>query len=293
MTFRPRRTALYMPGSNARALEKAKSLAVDVLLLDLEDAVAPDSKEMARDQVVDVVRQGGYGYREVVVRMNGLETPWGEADLAAIAKARPGAVLVPKVDCAEDVYAIGRRLNDAGADQELKIWAMMETPGAMVRAEEIAASSQEYNGRRLSCFIMGTNDLAKETRARLVPGRAPMMPWLMHCLAAARAYDIDILDGVYNQFSDGEGFIAECEQGALMGMDGKTIIHPKQIDDCNRIFSPDAEEVAHCKEIIKAFDAPENQSKNVLTIHGKMVERLHADMARRVVAIADAIAAHI
>lgn len=289
MTFRPRRTALYMPGSNARALEKAKSLSVDVLLLDLEDSVAPDNKDMARDQVVAAVKEGGFGHREVVIRMNGLETLWGEDDLAGVVEAKPDAVLVPKVDSAEDVYAIGRRLNDAGADQDLKIWAMMETPGAMLRAEEIAATTQEFHGRRLACFIMGTNDLAKETRAALIPGRAPMMPWLMQCLAAARAYEIDIIDGVYNQFTDAEGFIAECEQGAEMGMDGKTIIHPKQIADCNRIFSPDEEEIERCREIITAFDAPENLSKNVMTINGKMVERLHAEMARRVVAIAEAI----
>lgn len=291
MTFRPRRTALYMPGSNARALEKARTLPVDVLLLDLEDSVAPDNKEMARDQVAEAVKAGGFGHREVVIRINGLETPWGEQDLAAAAAAGPDAILVPKVDSAEDVYAIGRRLNEAGADQDLKIWAMMETPGAMLRALEIAGTTQEYNGRRLACFVMGTNDLSKETRADLVPGRAPMMPWLMQCLAAARAYEIDIIDGVYNQFTDAEGFVAECEQGAEMGMDGKTIIHPKQIADCNRIFSPDEDEIARCREIIDAFDAPENASKNVMTINGKMVERLHAEMARRVVDIAEAIAA--
>ena len=290
MTFRPRRTALYMPGSNERALEKARSLAVDVLLLDLEDSVAPDMKETARAQVSEAVRAGGFGHREVVVRINGLETQWGEADLAAIIDAKPDAVLVPKVDSAEHVYAVGRKMNDAGADLEVKIWAMMETPGAMVRAGEIAAATQEYYGHRLSCFVMGTNDLAKETRAAMVPGRAPMMSWLMTCLAAARAYGIDILDGVYNNFNDAEGFAAECHQGVEMGMDGKTIIHPKQIADCNRIFSPDVGEIERCREIITAFDAPENLSKNVMTINGKMVERLHADMARRVVAIAEAIA---
>ena len=206
MSFRPRRTALYMPGSNARALEKARSLNVDVLLLDLEDSVSPDNKDMARDQVCEAVKAGGFGYREVVIRINGMDTPWGEADLLAAAAAKPDAVLVPKVDSAEDVYVVGRKLNDSGADQDLKIWAMMETPGAMIRAAEIAGSTQEFNGRRLSCFVMGTNDLAKETRTALIPGRVPMMPWLMQCLAAARSYDIDIIDGVYNQFTDAEGF---------------------------------------------------------------------------------------
>lgn len=290
MSFRPRRTALYMPGSNARALEKARSLNVDVLLLDLEDSVAPDNKEMARDQVVEAVKAGGFGHREVVIRINGMDTPWGEADLLAAASANPDAILVPKVDSAEDVYTVGRKLNDAGVDQDVRIWAMMETPGAMIRAGEIAGAIQEYHGRRLACFVMGTNDLAKETRTALIPGRAPMMPWLMQCLAAARASDLDIIDGVFNQFTDAEGFVAECEQGAEMGMDGKTIIHPKQIEDCNRIFSPSDDDIAQCREIIDAFDAPENQSKNVMTINGKMVERLHAEMARRVVEIADAIA---
>ena len=290
MTFRPRRTALYMPGSNARALEKAPGLNVDVLLLDLEDSVALDNKDMAREQVLQAVKAGGFGHREVVVRINGLETPWGEADLEAVIEMNPDAVLVPKVDSAEDVYAVGRKLNDAGAEQSLKMWAMMETPGAMLRAAEIAGATQEYHGRRLSCFVMGTNDLSKETRAAMLPGRAPMMPWLMTCLAAARAYDVDIIDGVYNQFNDAEGFVAECEQGFEMGMDGKTIIHPKQIEAANRIFSPSPDEIESSREIINAFDAPENQSKNVMTINGKMVERLHADMARRVVEIAEAIA---
>ena len=292
MTFRPRRTALYMPGSNERALEKAKSLPVDVLLLDLEDSVGPDHKQAARAQVADAVKAKGFGYREVVIRINGLDTPWGEDDLMAAAAAAPDAILVPKVNEAEDVFAVGRKLNDAGADQAIKIWAMMETPGAMLRALDIAGATQEFHGRRLACFVMGTNDLAKETRAALAPGRTVMLPWLMACVAAARSYGIDILDGVFNQFTDAEGFVAECEQGAEMGMDGKTIIHPKQIADCNRIFSPDEDEIARCREIIEAFDAPENLSKNVMTINGKMVERLHADMARRVVEIAEVIAQH-
>ena len=291
MSFRPRRTALYMPGSNARALEKARSLDVDVLLLDLEDAVAIDMKEVARNQVAEAVKAGGFGHREVVIRINGLETQWGPDDLAAAIDAKPDAILVPKVNCAEDVYTVGRKMNDAGADQSIKIWAMMETPQGMLRALEIAEATQEYHGRRLSCFILGTNDLAKETRAAMVPGRAPVYGWLMNCLAAARSYDLDIIDGVFNNFNDMVGFIAECEQGQEMGMDGKTLIHPKQIVDCNRIFSPDAEAVAWGRKVIEAFDAPENQSKNVMTIDGKMVERLHADMARRLVDIAEAIAA--
>nr|WP_319391529.1 CoA ester lyase [uncultured Cohaesibacter sp.] len=291
MSFRPRRTALYMPGSNARALEKARGLDVDVLLLDLEDSVAMDMKDMARKQVAEVVKAGGFGHREVVIRINGLETPWGVDDLAAAIEAKPDAVLIPKVNCAEDVYVVGRKMNDAGADQAIKIWAMMETPQGMLRALEIAGATQEYHGRRLSCFILGTNDLVKETRVAMVPGRAPVYGWLMTCQAAARSYDLDVIDGVFNNFNDADGFVAECEQGKEMGMDGKTIIHPKQIADCNRIFSPDEAEVAWGRRVIEAFDAPENQSKNVMTIDGKMVERLHAEMARRLVDIAEAIAA--
>jgi citrate lyase subunit beta/citryl-CoA lyase len=280
-----------MPGSNARALEKARGLDVDVLLLDLEDSVAMDMKDVARKQVAEAVKAGGFGHREVVIRINGLETPWGADDLAAAIEAKPDAVLIPKVNSAEDVYTVGRKMNDAGADQSIKIWAMMETPQGMLRALEIAAATQEYHGRRLSCFILGTNDLVKETRVAMVAGRAPVYGWLMTCQAAARSYDLDVIDGVFNNFNDTDGFVAECEQGKEMGMDGKTIIHPKQIADCNRIFSPDEVEVAWGRRVIEAFDAPENQSKNVMTIDGKMVERLHAEMARRLVDIAEAIAA--
>lgn len=290
MIFKPRRTALYLPGSNERALEKAKSLPVDSLILDLEDSVALDMKDKARTNVLEAVKAGAFSGKEVVIRMNALATQWGEKDLEAVIEAKPDAVAVPKVSCAEDIYAIGRKLNNASVDQDLEIWAVMETPIAVLRALDIAASIGEYNGRRLSCFVMGTNDLAKESRASFVPGRAPMLPWLMQCLAAARAYNLDILDGVYNDFNDEEGFTAECQQGVEMGMDGKTIIHPRQIETCNRLFSPEPEEVAWCREIITAFDAPANLSKNVMAIRGKMVERLHADMARRVVGIAEAIA---
>ncbi len=198
----------------------------------------------------------------------GSRPQWGEDDLKAVLAAKPDAVLVPKVNSAEDVFAIGRKLNDAGADQDLKIWAMIETPQSVLRALEIAEATQEYHGRRLSCFILGTNDLAKETRASMVPGRAPFYGLLMTCLAAARSYNLDILDGVFNNFSDADGFVDECVQGKEMGMDGKTIIHPKQIADCNRIFSPDEALVEWSRKIIWEFDAPENLSKNVMTIDG-------------------------
>ncbi|MBN8183671.1 HpcH/HpaI aldolase/citrate lyase family protein [Roseibium aggregatum] len=287
---RPRRSALYMPGSNARALEKAATLDVDCLLLDLEDAVAPEAKDMARTQIVEAVSARPYGNREVVIRINGLETPWGEDDLAAAAKANPDAILVPKVNSPADLQMVAHKLSLLGASADLKLWAMMETPLAMLNAAAIGACGLDP-AVRLSCFVMGTNDLAKETRARLTPGRAAMTPWLMTCVAAARAGGIDILDGVYNAFQDEEGFAAECAQGVDMGMDGKTLIHPKQIAPCHAAFSPSEEEVAWARKINSLFDEPENAGKGAIQVDGKMVERLHADMGKRVIAIADAIAA--
>ena len=199
-----------MPGSNARALEKARTLPADALILDLEDAVAPDAKEMARRQVAEAVRAGGYGPREVVIRINGLTTPWGEDDLDAAIAAGPDAILVPKVNQAEDVFVIGRWMGRASADTKTQIWVMMETPLAILNARKIAAAREEDLGRRLSAMVMGTNDLAKETRARLVPGREPFIPWLQIALAAARAHGLDIIDGVFNGLGDEAGFVAEC-----------------------------------------------------------------------------------
>jgi citrate lyase subunit beta/citryl-CoA lyase len=286
--IRPRRSALYMPGSNARALEKAKTLDADVVILDLEDAVAPDLKVEAREQVCAAVRAGGYGSREVVIRINALGTAWGEDDLAAAAEAGPDAVLVPKVSSGDDILAVGRRLAQAGAPGQVRVWAMIETPQAILHAGSIAATAQ-YDEARLSCFVLGTNDLAKETRARLVPGRAPMMPWIMTVLLAARAHGIDILDGVYNALSDEEGFRAECKQGRDGGFDGKTLIHPAQIAAANEIFAPSPAEVNHAHAIVAAFDQPENAGKGAISLDGRMVERLHADMAKRVLALAEAI----
>jgi len=288
--LRPRRSALYMPGSNQRALEKAKTLDVDCLLLDLEDAVAPDAKALARSQVVDAVSAGGYGEREVVIRINGPDTPWGEEDLAAAVKADPDAILVPKVNTPADLQLVAHKLTVLGASAKVRLWAMMETPQAMLNAGAIGACGRDPSVR-LASFVMGTNDLAKETRARLTPGRTVMMPWLMTCVAAARAGGIDILDGVYNAFQDEEGFAAECAQGVDMGMDGKTLIHPKQIDPCHAAFSPSEEEIAWARQINSEFDKPENAQKGAIQVDGKMVERLHAEMGTRVIAIADAIAA--
>jgi citrate lyase subunit beta / citryl-CoA lyase len=287
--LRPRRSALYMPGSNARALEKAKTLDVDCLLLDLEDAVAPDAKELARKQVSEAATAGGYGEREVVIRINGMDSAWGEEDLKAAVKANPDAILVPKVNTPADLQRIAHLLSVYGASHDLKLWAMMETPEAMLNAAAIGACGKDPEVR-LSCFVMGTNDLAKETRARLTPGRFAMMPWLMTCVAAARAGGIDILDGVYNAFQDEEGFAEECTQGAEMGMDGKTLIHPKQIAACHTAFSPSETEIDWARKINDIFDQPENADKGAIQVDGKMVERLHADMGKRAIAIADAIA---
>ncbi|MEP3431607.1 MAG: CoA ester lyase [Roseibium sp.] len=289
-TFKPRRSALYMPGSNARALEKARTIDVDCLLLDLEDAVAPDAKELARQKVSDAVSAGGYGEREVVIRINGLESAWGEDDLKAAVAAGPDAILVPKVNSPADLQKVAHKLAVHGASADLKLWAMMETPEAMLNAAAIGACGLDPEVR-LSCLVVGTNDIAKETRARLIPGRTVMMPWLMTCVAAARIGGIDILDGVYNAFQDEDGFAAECAQGVDMGMDGKTLIHPKQIAACHAAFSPSEEEVAWARKINEIFDEPENASKGAIQVDGKMVERLHADMGKRVIAIADAIAA--
>jgi citrate lyase subunit beta / citryl-CoA lyase len=287
MTVRPRRSVLYMPGSNPRALEKARELPADVLILDLEDAVAPEAKLQAREAVVKAIQQG-FGDREVLVRINGLDTRWWVEDIDAAASAHPDAVLVPKVSSPRQLQDLAARLVDMGTDPHVRVWAMMETPLAMLNVRDIAAAALDSE-TRLSGFVMGTNDLAKDTRARLVPGRAPMLPWLMNCLAAARAYGLDILDGVYNDIGDAAGFAAECRQARDLGFDGKTLIHPRQIEPCNEAFSPTAEEVDAARKIIAAFDLPENENKGVLQIEGRMVERLHAEMARRTVAIADAI----
>jgi citrate lyase subunit beta/citryl-CoA lyase len=287
MTVRPRRSVLYMPGSNARALEKARELPADGLILDLEDAVAPDAKAQARTAIVQALRTG-FGDREVLVRINGLDTRWWVDDLDAVAAARPDAVLVPKISNPGQLQDLAARIVDMGTDPHVRVWAMMETPLAMLNVGAIAAAALDSE-TRLSGFVMGTNDLAKDTRARIVPGRAPMLSWLMSCVAAARAYGLDILDGVYNDLGNAEGFAAECRQANELGFDGKTLIHPRQIEPCNEAFSPSADEVALARKMIAAFELPENKDKGVIQIDGRMVERLHAEMARRTVAIADAI----
>ena len=223
------------------------------------------------------------------MRVNGLDTPWFGEDLDAVVAARPDAVLVPKISTIAQIEMIGQRLLDTHADHRIRLWAMIETPIAIFNIRELAAEAHDSESR-LAGFVIGTNDLAKETRAQIVPGRAPMLPWLASCVLAARAYGIDVLDGVYNNLSDADGFVAECVQGRDMGFDGKTLIHPNQIGPCNAAFSPSAEEVAQARKIIAAFERPEHKDKGVVQLDGRMVERMHADIARRTVAIADAIA---
>ena len=288
MTIRPRRSVLYMPGSNARALEKAKTLPTDGVILDLEDAVAPDAKAMARDQVVAAVKAGGFGAREVFIRINGIDTPWFADDLSAATAAAPDAILVPKVSTPQQPEQIGARLLSLHATLHTRIWAMIETPTAVFNVRAIAATARDSE-TRLAGFVLGTNDLAKETRAKILPGRAPMLAWLTTCLLAAREYGIDILDGVFNDIANAQGFADECAQARDLGFDGKTLIHPNQIEPCNAAFSPTSDEVAQARKMIAAFDLPENKEKGVVQIDGRMVERMHAEMAERTVAIAEAI----
>lgn len=288
-TIRPRRSVLYMPGSNARALEKAREIAADVLILDLEDAVAPEAKAAAREQVCAAVKAGGYGRRELVIRTNGVDTAWFGDDLGAAVEAKPDAILIPKVSAPETLDQIGAQLDSLKAQPTLRVWAMIETPLAILQAEAIARAARDPRSR-LSCFVMGTNDLAKETRARFVPGRAPMLPWLTSAILAARAHGLDILDGVYNDLKNEEGFLAECEQGRDLGFDGKTLIHPAQVATANAVFAPDEAELAQAQAIIAAFALPENQGRGAIQLGGRMVELLHAEMAKRVVALSEAIA---
>jgi citrate lyase subunit beta / citryl-CoA lyase len=288
MHIRPRRSVLYMPGSNARALEKARSLPADALILDLEDAVAPEAKETARAQVCAAVKSGGYGRRDVVIRINGLDTPWGRADLEAAAAVAPDAVLVPKPGSGADIAKATEALARAGAPDRTRLWAMIETPLAILNVAEIAAAAKRP-GARLACFVMGTNDLVKETRAALSRSRRPALYWMSAAITAARAYGLDALDGVYNNFKDLDGFRRECGHGRALGFDGKTLIHPDQVAIANEVFAPPDTEVAFARKIIAAFDRPESKGKGVITVDGRMVELLHAEMARRTVAIADAI----
>jgi citrate lyase subunit beta / citryl-CoA lyase len=282
--LRPRRSVLYMPSSNERALEKAKSLPVDALILDLEDAVAPDAKDTARTNACGAAASGDYGRREVTIRVNGADTPWHDADMAAVCRAGPDAVVVPKVDSADAVRHLVATMEANGAPPRTALWAMVETPAAMLHAEQIAAASD-----RLTVLVMGTNDLAKELYAEHVPGRHPLLAGLGLALLAARATGKAILDGVYNDVRDTEGFLAECRQGRQMGFDGKTLVHPGQVAGANEAFAPSSAAVEDALGVLEAWE--EGRGSGVVTYRGRMVENLHVDSARRVLAMRDAIQA--
>jgi len=288
--IRPRRSLLFMPGSNARALEKARNLPADGLILDLEDSVAPDAKARARDQIAQAVTAKGFGKREILIRTNGLDTPWWADDVAMAGAVEPDGILVPKVSSVEDLGKIGSRLKEIGAGAKVRVWAMIETARAVLDADKLAASVRDPK-TRLAGFVFGPNDISRETRIKMLPGRATMIPMIIHCVLAAHAHGLDMLDGPYGDIGNLDGFAAECAQGRDLGFDGKTLIHPSHIDACNAIFTPPAEEVAEARKIIAAFEKPENASRGAIQLDGRMVERLHAEMAKRTIAIADAIAA--
>jgi citrate lyase subunit beta/citryl-CoA lyase len=287
---RPRRSLLFMPGSNARALEKARTLAADGIILDLEDSVAPDAKATAREQIAKAVAARGFGKREVLIRINALDTPWWVDDIGMAGKSQPDGILVPKISTVADLNAVADRLSDINAPASIRVWAMIETARAVLDADKLAAASKDSE-TRLAGFVFGPNDIARETRIRMKPGRAAMIPMITHCILATRAHGLEILDGPYGDISNVDGFAEECAQGRDLGFDGKTLIHPSHIDACNAIFTPPETEVAEARKIIAAFEKPENASRGAIQLDGRMVERLHAEMAKRTIAIADAIAA--
>jgi citrate lyase subunit beta / citryl-CoA lyase len=278
-SFRPRRSVLYMPASNARALEKATTIPCDTLIFDLEDAVAPGAKVPAREQAVAAVASGAYGRREIVVRCNGLATPWGPDDLAAVAATGAAGVLVPKVDDGADVVRVQTALDTAGASDETKIWAMIETPRSIFEARHIASFE------RVEVLVMGTNDLAKELRVPLKPGRRSLESHLATVVLAARAEGKAVIDGVFNDLQDTAGFEEECRQGLELGFDGKTLIHPSQVGPCNDVWSPDADDVAYAREVVDAYADASAHGRGVITVRGRMIEQLHVDQAARALAI--------
>lgn len=283
---RPRRSVLYMPGSNARALEKGRSLPADGLILDIEDAVAPDAKEAARDQIVAALAEGGYGGREIQIRVNGLNTPWGFDDIVAAAETSADAILLPKVESGETVRQVAAIMQAHGAHDDMRIWCMMETPLAMLNAKEIAGAHPRLGG-----FVMGTSDLAKDLNCAHTPDREPMITSLGLCLLAAKAFGLAILDGVHLDLSDDAGFKASCKQGRDMGFDGKTLIHPKTIEAANTAFAPNEDEVAWARKIIAAHKDASAKGRGVVVVEGKLIENLHVVMAERLVALADQISA--
>ncbi len=286
---RPRRSALYIPGSNARALDKGRSVAADVLILDLEDAVSVEAKEMARAAVAAAVGVHAYGKREVVVRVNGLETPWIARDIAAVVAAQPDAVLIPKISKPEDVRRARAALHAAQAPEGVALWAMIETPLAVLNVGAIAATATSNSGVPLDALVIGSNDLMMETGMRAIPGRAPLAPVLTQCVLAARAHGIAVLDGTFNELNNWDGFRAECQQGRDFGFDGKTLIHPRQVQIANEVFSPTTDEVVWAEKVLAAFARPENATRGVISVDGRMVERLHERTALRVIETATAI----
>lgn len=288
--IRPRRSLLFMPGSNARALEKAKTLPADGIILDLEDAVAPDAKAAARDAIAQAVAAGGFGKREILIRINALDSPWWIDDIAMAAKAKPDGILVPKISSVDDLSTIADRLSDINAPFSIRVWAMIETARAVLHVEDLAAASRDSE-MRLAGFVFGPNDIARETRIRMVPDRSTMLPMMIQCVLAARLHGLEILDGPYGDIGNAEGLAKECAQARDLGFDGKTLIHPSHLDTCNATFTPDTAEVAQARKILDAFARPENASRGAIQLDGKMVERLHAEMAKRTIAISDGIAA--
>lgn len=281
---RPRRSILYMPGSNTRAMQKGRELPADALILDLEDSVAPEAKVEARVLIKAALDEGGYGSREIGVRTNGFDTDWGKDDVAAVAQMKCHAVVLPKVETAEMVLEAVAILEKAGAPEDMKIWCMMETPLGILNAREIA-----FAHPRVGCLVMGTSDLQKDLRCRHTPDRLPFLYALQHCIMAARAAGIAILDGVHLDLSDDEGFRKSCEQGLELGMDGKTLIHPKTIDAANEIFAPAESEVAWARKIIDAHAEAAKEGKGLVVVEGKLIENLHVEDAKRVLALSDAI----
>jgi citrate lyase subunit beta/citryl-CoA lyase len=284
-SVRPRRSVLFLPGANPKALEMAATIPADVLVFDLEDMVSPDQKEAARRMTTEAVADRDYGGRELVIRINGLDTKWAASDIAAATPASPDAILVPKVCRAEDIRRVRAALRAAGADPATKIWAVMETPQSILNAASIACATDEQ-GPDLAALVINTNDLAAETEVRPARDRSPMVPWLSTCVLAARANDLAVIDGIYNDFNDSDGFSAECAQARMLGMDGKSLIHPNQVAPCNSCFMPSAEEIAWARGIVAAFD--QAGGSDVASYNGRIVERVHAKIARRMLAVAAA-----
>ena len=285
MDLRPRRSVLFLPASNPKAVARARELAADVIILDLEDAVAPEAKDDARAAAIAAVHDGGWGRRELIIRVNSIDSPWGAADLAAVAAAGPDAVLVPKVSTPDDLLAYNEAL--AGAPPATRLWTMIETCSVVPELNRLAALKA---GTRLAAFVLGTNDLAKDMRAQIKPGRAPFLPILSAAVCAARAHGLVVIDGVCNEFRDASVLTAEAQQGLEFGFDGTALIHPDQVEPCNAVFSPSAAELAQARAIVAAFGDPAQAGKGAIRLEGMMIELLHLDQARRVLAIAAAIA---